>query len=431
MVKEIVIPDLGEGIDEVDVGELHIKAGDEVKVDDILIVLETDKASMEIPATEAGVIKEILVEAGGKVAPGAVVARYEAVEAAAETAAEPPKTEPEAKDEPQPEPEQETIEEKPAATPAPKAAEPSTPSPSEKPQRSAALASPSVRRFARELGADLAQITGSGSKGRITREDVQGWVKRRLEAPAGGPMPAPQPEIDFSQWGPIETAALSKIRKASARNLQNAWQTIPHVTQYDKADITELEAFRKASKDKVAAEGGKLSVLPFIMQVVAKALQAFPDFNSSLDASGENLVHKQYIHLGIAVDTPNGLVVPVIRDVDQKSLSELARELVEVSQRTREKKVMPAELLGATFSISSLGGISGTGFSPIVNPPQVAIMGVSRLQTEPVWNGSEFVPRQILPFSVSYDHRVIDGALAARFTGFVAEHLSDIRNLLL
>jgi len=418
MLREIIIPDLGEGIDSVEVGEINVKPGDQVEVGDILVLLESDKASMEIEAEHAGTIKDVRITEGSEVGTNTILATIETEDVEAETVPEP----------------EEKAPEKPAkaADPEPPVEEEIPKAPIEVPvtKRRIVAASPSVRRFARELGADLSQVQGSGPKGRVLKEDVQTYVKSRLsDAPVVGLNRAPQPEIDFSQWGEIEKVHLSKIRRATATNLQQAWQTIPHVTQLDETDITELEAFRQVYKHEVAKEGGKLSILPFIMKAVANGLREFPDFNSSLDAHGENLIHKKYIHLGIAVDTPNGLVVPVIRDVDQKSLSQLAVELVDISTRTRDRKVKPAELVGATFSISSLGGISGTGFSPIVNPPQVAILGVSRSKIQPEYDGSEFQPRLMLPFSLSYDHRVIDGAAAARFTKFIADDLKAIKNL--
>ena len=420
MLKEIVIPDLGEGIDSVEVGEINIKAGDQVSVGDVLVVLESDKASMEIEAEEAGIIKDVRITSGSEVSTNTILATFD-VEDKAEVAAEPEK---EAKSEEQQQPANNNAE-IPVEEELPKA-------PIEVPitKRHIVAASPSVRRFARELGCDLHQVTGSGPKGRVLKEDVQKFVKSRLsDTPTSGISRSPKPEIDFSQWGEIEKVHLSKIRRATAVNLQQAWQTIPHVTQYDESDITDLEAFRQVYKHAVEKEGGKLSILPFIMKAVANALVEFPDFNSSIDTHGENLIHKKYVHLGIAVDTSAGLVVPVIRDVDQKSLSQIAIELVDLSKRTRERKIKPAELVGATFSISSLGGISGTGFSPIVNPPQVAILGVSRSKTKPEYDGSEFQPRLILPFSLSYDHRVIDGAAAARFTKFISDELKTIKNL--
>ena len=376
---------------------------------------------MEIEAEIAGVIKEIRITTGSEVGTNTIIATIEADDIAEpETVAEP---------------------EADVAVKAPEeAAQPQTPVEEEIPkapievpvtQRRIVSASPSVRRFARELGCDISQVAGTGPKGRLLKEDIQNYVKGRLSGEPGANLNRPlQPVIDFSQWGEIETVRLSKIRRVTAVNLQSAWQTIPHVTQYDETDITDLEAFRKVYKHAAAKEGGKLSILPFIMKAVANALTKFPDFNSSLDSSGENLIQKKYIHLGIAVDTEAGLVVPVIRDVDQKNLTQLTLELGDVSSRTRERKIKPAELVGASFSISSLGGISGTGFSPIVNPPQVAILGVSRAKIKPEYNGSDFLPRLMLPFSLSYDHRVIDGAAAARFTKFIAEELQTIKNLL-
>ena len=421
MLKEIIIPDLGEGIETVEVGEINVKPGDHVDVGDILVLLESDKASMEIEAEIAGVIKEIRITTGSEVGTNTIIATIEADDIAEpETVAEP---------------------EADVAVKAPEeAAQPQTPVEEEIPkapievpvtQRRIVSTSPSVRRFARELGCDISQVAGTGPKGRLLKEDIQNYVKGRLSGEPGANLNRPlQPVIDFSQWGEIETVRLSKIRRVTAVNLQSAWQTIPHVTQYDETDITDLEAFRKVYKHAAAKEGGKLSILPFIMKAVANALTKFPDFNSSLDSSGENLIQKKYIHLGIAVDTEAGLVVPVIRDVDQKNLTQLTLELGDVSSRTRERKIKPAELVGASFSISSLGGISGTGFSPIVNPPQVAILGVSRAKIKPEYNGSDFLPRLMLPFSLSYDHRVIDGAAAARFTKFIAEELQTIKNLL-
>lgn len=422
MNKEIIIPDLGEGIDSVEVGELSVNPGDHVEPGDVLVVLESDKASMEIEAEDAGTIKEFRVTAGAEVHTNTVLAVLEldSAEAAPDTAADAEALE-------APEVEKPAEEEKnaPVEEELPKA-----PIEAPKTKRRRVAASPSVRKFARELGCDIDQVSGTGPKGRILKEDVQNFVKNVLSGAPGAPLARPiAEEIDFSQWGEIEKVHLSKIRRATATNLQNAWQTIPHVTQMDETDITDLEAFRQVYKHAADKEGGKLSILPFIMKAVARGLQEFPDFNSSLDARGENLIHKKYIHLGIAVDTPNGLVVPVIRDVDKKSLIELSVELVDISTRTRDRKIKPAELMGATFTISSLGGISGTGFSPIVNPPQVAIMGVSRSKMMPQWNGSEFVPRLMLPFSLSYDHRVIDGAAAARFTKFIAAELAAIKDL--
>jgi len=423
MLKEIIIPDLGEGIDSVEVGEILVKPGDHVEHGDILVVLESDKASMEMEAENAGTIKEFRVTPGAEVHTNSILAVIELDEV--EEQASPPEAAPEKKPEAQTQPESKTAPQPPPATDSPE-----TPITAPASKRRLVPASPSVRRFARELGCDINLVSGTGPKGRILKEDIQNYIKGRLaEMPVTATARPPRVETDFSQWGEIETNRLSKIRRATAVNLQHAWQTIPHVTQMDEVDITDLETFRQASKEAAAREGGKLSILPFIMQAVAKALKEYPDFNASLDASGENLIHKKYVHLGIAVDTESGLVVPVIRDVDQKGVIELSKELVDISMRTRERKIKPAELMGATFTISSLGGISGTGFSPIVNPPQVAIMGVSRSKLKPEYNGKEFVPRLMLPFSLSYDHRVIDGASAARFTKFIAEELAAIQSL--
>lgn len=431
MKKEIIIPDLGEGIDSVEVGEISVNAGDHVEPGDVLVVLESDKASMEIEAEDAGTIKEFRVTQGAEVHTNTVLAIIELDVAEAAAA---PDTEDEPEAEKAEEPKDQKVEEpkeEPVEKPAPVEEEmPKAPVEAPQTKRRRVTASPSVRKFARELGCDITQVSGTGPKGRILKEDVQNFVKNILTGAPGAPVARPMAEeIDFSQWGDIEKVHLSKIRRATASNLQNAWQTIPHVTQMDETDITELEAFRQVYKHAADKEGGKLSILPFIMKAAARALKEFPDFNSSLDARGENLIHKKYIHLGIAVDTPSGLVVPVIRDVDQKSLIELSVELVDISTRTRDKKIKPAELMGATFTISSLGGISGTGFSPIVNPPQVAIMGVSRSKMMPQWNGTEFIPRLMLPFSLSYDHRVIDGAAAARFTKFIAGELAAVKDL--
>jgi pyruvate dehydrogenase E2 component (dihydrolipoamide acetyltransferase) len=295
-------------------------------------------------------------------------------------------------------------------------------------------ASPSIRAFARELGVDLAQVKPSGPKGRILREDVQGYVKGELTKPRGaaGGMGIPEmPLVDFAKWGPVEVRPLSRIKKLSGANLHRAWLNVPHVTQHDEADITELEAFRKAMAEEAAKQGVKLTLLAFLMKAAAAALKKYPDFNASLEAGGENLVLKHYCHIGVAVDTPDGLVVPVIRDVDQKGVFDLARDLAAMSQKARDKKLGPAEMQGGSFTISSLGGIGGTAFTPIVNAPEVAILGVSKSATKPVWNGKEFVPRLMLPLSLSYDHRVIDGAAGARFAAYLAGVLADMRRILL
>jgi pyruvate dehydrogenase E2 component (dihydrolipoamide acetyltransferase) len=301
-----------------------------------------------------------------------------------------------------------------------------------------AHASPTVRRFARELGVDLTFVKGSGPKDRILKEDVQGYVKQALtqgaRAPTATALPfalPPAPEVDFARFGPVEVRELSRIQKLSGRHLHRAWLTVPHVTQFDEADITELEVFRQARQPAALAEGVKLSLLPFLLKALARALEHMPTFKASLTPDGEGLVMKHYTHIGVAVDTPKGLVVPVVRDVDRKGIYDLARELADLSQKARAGKLLPADMQGGCFSVSSLGGIGGTAFTPIVNAPEVAILGVSRAEMKPIWNGGDFSPRMMLPLSLSYDHRVIDGADGARFTRLLGELLSDIRRLLL
>ncbi len=436
---EVRVPDIGD-FKEVDVVEVLVAVGDTVAADDSLITLETDKASMDVPSPVAGKVVSLNVEAGGTVSEGSVVAVVEAVEGAAPVKEEPVK--------------EEAAKPAPAAPATPAPADKATPAPPAKAapapaassQRDAfqddpgsmPYASPSVRKFARELGVDLIQVKGSGRKGRIVQDDVKGFVKQAMQhgggkgaAPAAGAGIPAVPAVDFSKFGDIEEVKLSRIRKVSAANLHRSWLNVPRVTQHEDADITDMEAFRKAHGDQAKKQGFKLTPLVFIMKAVVSALQKFPDFNSSLSPDGESLIRKKYFHLGIAVDTPNGLVVPVIRDCEQKSLFQLAAELGEVSGRMREGQIKPADLQGACFTISSLGGIGGTGFTPIVNAPEVAILGLSRSSMKPVWQDGAFVPRLMLPLSLSYDHRVIDGAAAARFTAYLAHVLSDLRRLLL
>jgi pyruvate dehydrogenase E2 component (dihydrolipoamide acetyltransferase) len=449
-LKEARVPDIGHA--DVPVIEVLVKAGDRVEKEQSLITLESDKATMEVPAPFAGTVKEVKLKVGDEVSEGAVIALIEADGVAAESPAA-------AKAEPKPEvpkpaapaPAAPKVEEKPAPIVGrgvlPGNAPESDVPPTARPPLDATIvmpgdapyASPAIRAFARELGVDIAQVKGSGRSGRIQREDVSAYVKHALASGArpvvgaaaslGGLNLLPWPKIDFSKFGEIEEKPLSRIQKISGANLARNWAMIPHVTQNDDADITELEAFRK----KLGEENKDLKVTPLVFQIkaVVAALKAFPQFNASLDESGEKLILKKYFHIGIAVDTPDGLVVPVLRDCDKKGLLDLARELGELSKKAREKKLGPAEMSGGCFSISSLGGIGGTGFTPIVNAPEVAILGVSKAATKPVWNGKEFVPRLILPLSLSYDHRVIDGALAARFASFLATQLGDIRRLLL
>lgn len=439
--KNIVVPDIGDFAD-VEVIEILVSPGDTIKAEDSLITLESDKASMEIPAPEGGVVKALKIKVGDRVKQGDIILELEPANdaaPAAEQAAGKPAPQAATKAEPAPEakpaPEAEAPQPAPAAPRAAPAGQ--RPSPTRKIDEvsfSKAYASPAIRKFARELGVDLGSVEGSGRKGRITKEDVQAYVKRALSQGAGGGLGvAPMPEIDFSQWGEIETKALTKINRLTGQNLHRNWVTVPHVTQFDEADITDLEAFRKSMVAEYKDKGIKITLLAFLMKAVVSALREFPRFNASLDATGENLVYKKYFNIGIAVDTPDGLVVPVVRDVDRKSLMDLARELGEISQKARDKKLTPGDMQGGCFTISSLGGIGGSKFTPIVNAPEVAILGVSRASMQPVWNAEEetFDPRLILPLSLSYDHRVIDGAAGARFTTFLSRVLSDTRRLLL
>lgn len=446
---EIRVPDIGDFTD-VPVIEVLVSAGDEVEAEQSLITLESDKATMEVPAPVAGVIVELKVALEDTVSEGDVVAVLEPTaadqaEATGETAEQPAEpaesaaqtaTEKEAAAPEKPEkPEKQAA----SAAPPPDAGKRRSPPvrtglettmPSNLP-----YASPAIRMFARELGVDLARVTGSGRKQRILREDVTAFVKSVMsgQAQAGAPgfEVAPPPKVDFAKFGDIERQELSRINKLSAKFLHRNWVTIPHVTHTDHADVTELEAFRKANKEKAAKQGYKLTPLVFLIKAAVAALKEFPRFNASLDADGEHLVLKQYFHIGIAVDTPDGLVVPVLRDCDSKSPVELATELVETSQRARDGKLKPQDLQGGCFSISSLGGIGGSSFSPIINAPEVAILGVSRSKMEPVWDGKEFRPRLMMPLSLSYDHRVIDGAAAARFDRFLAEYLENPEHLVL
>ncbi|MGB5277365.1 MAG: dihydrolipoyllysine-residue acetyltransferase [Gammaproteobacteria bacterium] len=435
-VKDILVPDIGD-FEGVEVIEIMVSPGDSINLEDPLVSLESDKAAMEIPSPQAGTIKEVKVSIGDKVSQGDLlmsmeVSAAEAAPATEEKAAEQPEEIPPA----QPAKSEQAAAPTPPPTPvaAPASAQrppPVAPSPIDEAGFRKAHASPSVRKFARELGADLAQITGSGNKGRILKDDVTAFVKRVMTSAGDGLGVAPMPEIDFSEFGEIETQPLTKINKLTGQFLHRNWVTVPHVTQFDEADITELEAFRKQLNEEHKNEGARVTVLAFLMKALVSALREYPRFNASLDATGENLILKKYIHIGVAVDTPAGLVVPVIRNCDRKSLIELANELIAVSAKARDRKLSPADLSGGCISISSLGGIGGTAFTPIVNAPEVAILGVSRAQMKPVYKDGEFVPRLILPLSLSYDHRVIDGADGARFTSFLNKVLSDTRRLLL
>jgi len=428
-IKEILVPDIG-GAKDVDVLELLVKPGDKVAVETPLITLEGDKATMEIPAPFAGVVRELKLKIGDKVSQGSLILTLDAEESAEKNT--------------------QKIEEKPAAekpavapTPVQPAVaatakvERATPSILEAQEATTDAAGvhagPGVRRLAREFGVDLGRIQPSGEKNRIVKEDVQRFVKTELSksSATSGIAIAAAPIIDFSQFGEITTKPLNRIKKLTGINLHRSWITVPHVTQFGEADITELEAFREQQKDAAATQGYKLTPIVFIMKAVIAVLKAFPHFNASLDANGEQLILKNYFHIGVAVDTPNGLVVPVIRDVDKKGLKELAQELAQISTKAREKGLALTDMQGGCFTISSLGGIGGTAFTPIVNTPEVAILGVSKASMKPIYQDGIFIPRLMLPLSLSYDHRVIDGADGARFMVYLAERLSDIRTLLL
>ena len=441
---EVRVPDIG-AIDSVTVVEVLVKVGETVAVEAALISLESDKASMEVPSPAAGVVREIKVKAGDKVGQDALILVLEVAAGAGAAAPAAPAASPAAP--PVSAPVAPTAAPAPpvAATPPPAAAAPAAPTSAgpaaDDETFDRAYAGPGVRKLARELGVPLGQVAGNGRKGRITPEDLKAWVKAALAggvstSASGGTGVAgfswPQmPAIDFAKFGPVETLPLSRIRKLSAQNLHRSWLHVPHVTQFEEVDITDFEAFRKAQADEAQKRGLKLTPLALILKAVAAALREFPDFNASLDSSGENLIVKKYWHLGVAVDTPNGLVVPVLRDVDQKGLWAIAKELGEKSAAAREGKLQPKDFQGATFTISSLGGIGGTAFTPIVNAPEVGILGVSRASTKPIWQDGQFVPRLMLPLSLSYDHRVIDGAYACRFIVHLAGLLSDLRKLLL
>jgi pyruvate dehydrogenase E2 component (dihydrolipoamide acetyltransferase) len=438
--QTVAVPDIGD-FKEVEVIEVLVKPGDSVAKEQSLITLESDKATMEIPSPDGGVVRELKVKVGDKVSKGSPIAVLEssgAAPAAPPAQAKAPAPKPAA---PQPA----------AAVPAPVPAAEAAPRPVPREPReevtAKAHASPSVRKFARELGVDLSRVQGSGPKGRVLHNDVQAFVKGSLtgvplQAPAksGGALPfnlPAWPEVDFAKFGPVETKPLSRIQKLSGPYLHRNWISIPHVTQFDEADITDLEAFRKAQTAETEKRGFKLTMLAFLIKACVTALKQFPQFNASLDKSGESIVVKKYFHIGVAVDTPGGLVVPVVRDADRKGVFDLAAELADISKLARDGKLKPGDMQGGTFSISSLGGIGGTFFTPIINAPEVAILGVSRSAVRPVYSGKNekgedlFKARLILPLALSYDHRVIDGASAARFTTFLVSVLSDIRKLIL
>ncbi len=447
-IKEVLVPDIGN-FKDVEVIELMVKPGDSLAADDSIMTVESDKAAMDIPAPFAGTVKELKIKVGDKVSAGSLVLLLDAsdISAAKEAA-------PVVKSFTAPSPMVDAdsgsgegalaASVPPPSNPAPQPPAPIPPRNRPHPVAAhagfdsgkPAHASPSVRRFARELGAELSRVKGSGPRGRILKEDVRNWVKAELAKPAGeafGLGFPPAPVIDFSQFGEIATQPLSRIRKLSGVNLSRNWVTAPHVTQFDEADITDLEDFRKSMQDEAGKRGVKLTLLAFLMKAAVNALRAYPNFNASLAADGEHLVLKKYFHVGFACDTPDGLVVPVVRDVNKKDVMDIARELAEMSDLARERKLKVDAMQGGCFTISSLGGIGGTQFTPIINCPEVAILGVSRADWKPVWNKTTktFEPRLMLPLSLSYDHRVIDGADGARFTSHLRAMLSDVRRLLL
>ncbi len=440
--QTIPAPDLGD-IDEAEIIELSVSEGDTVEAEQTILVLESDKASLEIPSPAAGTVKKLLVKTGDKITSGTELMVLETAGGGEDESGDDQPAE-ETSGDSKPGGSKSGESESGGSGPA---RETSSTQDSggigEHPAKSGAAAAgrpsrnvhagPAVRKLARETGVDLGAVPPSGPKDRILKEDVHAHIKQRMEQPAaaGGGGAPDLPEIDFSEFGPVERDELNKLRKVAARNLHRSWVTIPHVTQFDEADITELEAFRKSQNKALEKEGVKLTMLAFLVQACARALRKFPRVNSSLEPSGEALILKDYVHIGIAVDTPNGLVVPVLRDADKKGLSQIATEIGELAAKARDRKLSPADMKGASFSISSLGGIGGTAFTPIVNWPEVAILGVSRSDTKPVWDGNAFQPRLMLPLSFSYDHRVIDGADAARFTTYLSGLLGDMRRALL
>jgi pyruvate dehydrogenase E2 component (dihydrolipoamide acetyltransferase) len=424
----VQIPDIGD-FDEVEVIEILVSVGDKVEAEDPLITLESDKATMEIPAPTSGTVTNILIKVGDKVAEGASVIDLETSDLATDSAAN--ESTPAKEDVAETVSEEESPD-KPVSVEAKKV--PPKPEPMPTAEGKLPHASPAIRRFARELGASLEVISGSGPKGRILKEDVKSWIKQQLSGSksqssnqsSGIP---PIPEIDFSEFGEIENYKLSRIKKLSGPHLQRAWLNIPHVTHHDEADITDLEVFRKSLKEEASNEGVRITILSFVMKVLVGALKKYPNFNSSLASDGESLILKKYFNIGIAVDTPNGLIVPVVKNVDRKSIMDLARDLADISERARDGKLKPDDLKGGCISISSLGGIGGTAFTPIVNAPEVAILGISRARMTPVWDGKDFQPRLMLPLDLSYDHRVVDGAEAARFAAFLTKSFGDVRRL--
>ncbi len=444
--KQVLIPDIGD-FQDVPVIEVLVKSGDSVKAEDPLIVLESDKATIEVPSPFAGVVGEVSVKLGDKVSEGALILVMQISEADNVMPAPQSASVTQLAPQPQPSPPKRSDSDADSATGAHRSESVSTPqrihrstftsTPIDEAAFAKAHASPSVRRFARELGVNLGLVSGSGPKQRILREDIQAYVKTELSKTRSGSGAElnllPWPQVNFAKFGPVELKPLSRIKKISGANLHRNWVMIPHVTQFDEADITDLEALRKESNEATRKDGVKVTILAFLMRAAISALKKFPEFNASLDSDGDemNLVVKNYYHLGFAADTPNGLMVPVIRDVDQKGVITIGREMADLAALAREGKLKPAEMQGASFTISSLGGIGGTAFTPIINAPEVAILGVSRASIKPVYRDGEFIPRLMLPLSLSYDHRVIDGATAARFTSHLVEVLADMRRVLL
>ncbi len=430
MIKEIRLPEVSENIQSADVVKLLVGVGDTVEVDQPIFEVETEKAMFELPSPEAGAVVEILVEAGDQVTVGQVLMKVETEGAVEKKAPQADGKEvEEAQVEPQPAPERGEPEaaapgESATEEPPPAVRSPSPAEPAGNPKKPPAPAAPSVRRMARELGVDINRVQGTGPRGRISMDDVKNFTKSALASPSAG-IGAIRPLPDFTKWGGVRREAMSKVRRLTAESMANAWATVPQVTQYDKADITELEAFRKKYAGKAKAAGGKLTVTAILLKVLASALKVFPQYNASVDMAAQEIVFKDYVNVGVAVDTDRGLLVPVVKNADAKNIVQLSTELSELAGNARAGRITPDEMDGGNFTISNLGGIGGTGFSPIVYPPQVAILGVSRSGTEPVWMDGEFKPRLMLPLSLTYDHRIIDGADGARFLRWVVEALEQ------
>lgn len=439
MANETVkVPDIGDFAD-VEIIEIHVNPGDEIQAEDPLITLESDKASMDVPAPQGGRVSEVLVKLGDRISEGSdiiVIESGAADSASPENSGAASASEPATPEQP-PATASAPTETDSAVESAPRQPPPAPPPTAAAPSFAKVHASPTVRYFARELGVDLNQVNGSGRKGRITRSDVQQYVKQVMTgqaaptATATGAGIPPIPAVDFAQFGEIEEQPLGRIQKLSGPHLHRAWLNVPMVTHHDEADVTELEAFRQSLKAEAERKGVRVTALAFILKAVAAALQEFPQFNASLSPDGQSLIVKKYVHIGIAVDTPNGLMVPVLRDVGEKSIYALSAELATISKKARDGKLSPKEMQGGCFSISSLGGIGGSGFTPIVNAPEVAILGVTRSRMQPVWDGDTFVPRLMMPLDLTYDHRVIDGATGARFMVYLCQALGDVRRLLL